>query len=534
MEKETRMRRWLIGLAGLLAAACGDDVKVGGPRAQDLSGGDSGSSEGGDASATVDSRAPDSGMTLPADAGAPFFHFLEPTAAHLQRQAAETGRFRAFTAPAVVSSDGSVVMGVSTLQEARMDGLIFGTEAFRWTKGTGTVGLGSLPSCERTDEYLPSVSASVMTSDGSTILGWCDGMSGGDFMFRWTQASGMIAVPSPPGLPSDRWTGITDDGSVAIGYATPADGDDTHVAQAFRWTQATGAVGLGTLPGAHGSDTYGGMTSDAKTFVGQSGDDIFRWTEATGMVALPRPSGFDNCLPAIRQVSADGNVVAGTCTGPGGARFFQWKGTSAPVMVPLPSDAKAELETGLTPDGTMIFGAFTLNETMRAFRWTEATGVEEFGLSGYKECRIEPGVSPTGRVVSADRTVLAGNCVTLFDDSTSLRGAFRWTKESGAVALRPLPGDDGASVNSMSADGSIISGQSSSPGPDPFVPNRVAVVWDANGKPTAVGSLFTSLGFDLEGFTPWYATISPTDRHVIWGAAINAAGAFRGWIARLP
>jgi uncharacterized membrane protein len=321
---------------------------------------------------------------------------------------------------------------------------------------------------------------------------------------------------------------------VAIGYATPADNDDTHVPQTFRWTQATGAVGLGTLPGAHGSDPYGGMTSDAKTIVGQSGDDIFRWTEATGMVALPRPSGFDNCLPAIRQVSADGNVVAGTCTGPDGAQFFRWKGTSAPVMVSLPSGAKAELETGLTPDGTMIFGAFSLNETVRAFRWTEATGVEEFGLSGYKECRIEPAVFPSAHVVSADHTSLVGNCATLFENGTSVSGAFRWTKASGAVALGPLPGDDGASVNSMSADGSIITGQSSSPGPDPFVRNRVAVVWDANGKPTAVGALFTSLGFDLQGFTPWYAIISPTDRHVIWGAATNAAGVMRGWIGRLP
>jgi uncharacterized membrane protein len=529
------MRRLVLGLVGLLVSACGDDVLVGGPRPQDQSdGGDSGFPEGGDSGIEVDSAAPDTGSVPHVDSSAPFFHLIEPTAAHVQRAAGDPSRLQTRTAPGQLSADGSVVMlGLSTVFESAKDGLAQGEEVFRWTEATGTIGLGFLPPCERTDGFLPFASPSVMNSDGSVILGYCFGIDS-SWLFRWTQASGLIGVAGPPGLPEDRWGLLTADGSVAAGYATPADGDDTHVPQVFRWTQATGAVALGTLAGTTGSYPYGGMTPDGKTIVGQSGDDIFRWTEAMGMVGLPRPSGFDRCLPAIRQVSADGTIVAGSCSGPSGSQFFRWKGTAAPVMVPLPPGASAEVETGMTPDGATIFSAFTVNDTTRAFRWTEPTGTVEISLPNYKICRIEPGMHPSGRVVSADGTALTGNCRTPFENGTALRGAFRWTKESGAVVLRPLPGDDGAQVDTMSADGSIIVGQSLSPGPDPVIPKTVAVIWDATGKPTAVGELFTSLGIDLKGFKPWYVKISPTDGHLISGAAENAAGVMRAFVARLP
>jgi hypothetical protein len=278
------------------------------------------------------------------------------------------------------------------------------------------------------------------------------------------------------------------------------------------------------------------MSADGRVIVGQSGNDLFRWTEATGMVPLPKPSGYEECIPNYQKVSADGTIVAALCSLPRvGSNFFRWKGTSAPQMVPLPPGSNGGSVIKMTSDGSVIFGDITRGGMGdRAFRWSESTGTVEMGLPGYARCWVL--AHTAGRFANADATVLMGSCDTPSEDGGRASSVFRWTPGTAAVILRPLVGDDEVFPEGMNADGSIIMGRSLRE--VDVDANRemiaVPVFWDANGKPTAVRDVFASLGFDLKGFELLGGVISPADDHVIFGGARNAAGVNRGWIARVP
>jgi hypothetical protein len=536
---EYYLARWT-GLALGILAGCGSKATIGILPPDPRDSGNPPQSTPDTGPGKPDAGEPDSGLPR-IDAGVARFHLIDPTPAHLQRAASNPGTRRLHTNSKWVSSDGSVVVGQSSVvtkasNDPARDGTGDGLEVFRWTEASGTVGLGVLPACEPTDGTLPRGLADWMRSDGSVIFGTCNvnppPAAPDSRSYRWTQASGMVAVV-PEGYGLSHWNA---DGTVATGTAWRAIGDY----QTFHWTQAGGVQLLGVLPGT----TYGdprNLTPDGKTIIGHSGGAIFRWSQATGMVGLAK-AGYDTCIP--EDVSDDGNIVLGTCSSGDGApgsppqQFFVWKGTSEPVRVPLPS-GRAGVGR-MSPDGAVIVGGFGHDATYAGFRWTEPTGLVAISLPGYTNCSVD---YPEA---SADGAILIGSCDVSPQNDTPMRGAFRWTQATGPVSLSPLPGDAGAMADAISADGTIVIGRSVLPGPDIIdpttpqggfevrVPRYVAVMWDANGKVTSLTDLFTSMGFDLQGYTLKTGTISPTDAHVISGVASNAESLARGWIARLP
>jgi probable HAF family extracellular repeat protein len=105
------------------------------------------------------------------------------------------------------SGDGSVVVGL------RWDGATNYTLAYRWTAGSGSLDIGDL-----SGGNVFSIARGV-SGDGSVIVGPSHSAAGQQ-AFRWTQATGMVAI-GPPG--SDAFA-VSHDGSVIVGEMTASGG----------------------------------------------------------------------------------------------------------------------------------------------------------------------------------------------------------------------------------------------------------------------------------------------------------------------
>jgi probable HAF family extracellular repeat protein len=101
-----------------------------------------------------------------------------------------------------VSSDGFVVVGESSSSA--------GEEAFRWTSGSGMVGLGNLAPGK------PSL-AQAVSADGSVVVGTSGNLYAHNDAFRWTSDGGMVALDTG-GIFFSYGNGVSADGSVIVGY----------------------------------------------------------------------------------------------------------------------------------------------------------------------------------------------------------------------------------------------------------------------------------------------------------------------------
>src|ERR1039458_5486853 len=123
-----------------------------------------------------------------------------------------------------VSADGTVVVGTSESNYLSPD------QAFRWTAGSGMVGLGYVPGGN-------SSSATAVSGDGSIVVGSSGyqdyvGAPGNYQAFRWTAGSGMVGLGYLPGGTNSTATGASADGSLVVGSASGE--------QSFRWTAGSG------------------------------------------------------------------------------------------------------------------------------------------------------------------------------------------------------------------------------------------------------------------------------------------------------
>lgn len=211
-----------------------------------------------------------------------------------------------------VSADGSIVVGSSDSG----DPFGFGVEAFRWTSGTGMTGLGSLPAVGTAS------SASGISADGSTVVG--SGAASGhpsSVAIRWT-AGGLERITFVP--QASEATAVSTDGSVVVGWAALG-----GFQQAFYWTSASGTVGIGDLPGGSSGSFALATSADGSVIVGRSfsatGQEAFVWTAGTGMqeldqaladLGLALPAGWT--LTSATGISADGQTIVGFGTNPSG------------------------------------------------------------------------------------------------------------------------------------------------------------------------------------------------------------------------
>lgn len=211
-----------------------------------------------------------------------------------------------FSQALATSADGSTVVGLRLVPG--------GTEPVRWTEYDGVQGLGNLPGCIYGD-------ASGISTDGSVVVGSCSPLvPPPSIAFIWTQTSGMSRlVPSHSAVVEAEPSGVSADGEVVVGTLEHESGRRT----AFRWTLASGFVDLGALSGDTGSIAHA-VSADGSVVVGLSepGDRAFRWTQETGMVGLGALPG-DGASCAF-GTSADGSIIVGFCGGKSGFEAFIW------------------------------------------------------------------------------------------------------------------------------------------------------------------------------------------------------------------
>lgn len=265
-----------------------------------------------------------------------------------------------------VSADGSVIVG--RFNNGTND------EAFRWTAAGGLQGLGVLDQ-GRSEAFGVSAAGSVIVgiagreaeNCGFLIMKPCPPPAGTEQGFRWTQGTGMIGVGTLPvaGQNGTIARGISADGSVIVGdafgyllFCFPEHGggcvyfkSPTH---AFRWSSATG---IQDITGNASNSVAKSISGDGVHIVGSAGAlGAAQWTATEGFISL----GLANATPVANDVSSDGSVIVG---GGGQGLAFIWRSQAAylkPVLMMLYglnlTGWTLTEATGISSDGRTIAG----------------------------------------------------------------------------------------------------------------------------------------------------------------------------------
>jgi probable HAF family extracellular repeat protein len=197
---------------------------------------------------------------------------------------------------------------------------------------------------------------------------------------------------------------------------------------------------LGHLPGDSQDSRAWAISADGQVVVRFSGSRAFRWNALDGMTALSELSPEYATSSAI-DVSSDGTVIVGTaCVAGFDCDPFLWTAVSGYTFVGGMSEGFLPYSAwGVSADGSIVVGGATSpsNPHERAYRWTAETGA----------VAIHPSDSSTTFYdISADGTTAVG----------FISVPIGWTEELGIFWLGSLGG--GGKAFCTSADGSVIAG----------------------------------------------------------------------------
>lgn len=448
--------------------------------------------------------------------------WLAPVANQARLVAETNARTQLRTYGNRMTADGSVVVGESMLFIYQSDtDFVQHSEPFRWTKATGSVGLGTLPGVDPNAATALPTEVDDMSADGSVLVGLTASANGSRVVFLWTQASGMVALPVPSGADIATIGALSADGAVVVGSLHTPDGE-----RAFRWAAQSGMVVLGALPGDTTSQASW-LSADGSVVTGESSSATaaqpFRWTAGTGLVGLGSLPMTSQCGLQPLQRDAAGSTLFGTCT-PGA---FLWTAASGiQSLGAFPGYSQLE-PWNMSSDGQAISGdATTSDGQQQVFYWTPDSGAAGLGfLPGFDQSTGRPGLG-----MSRDGSVVVGSS----SDAAGYSLAFRWTKAAGMQSLAPLPGHNQTEITSVTTDGSIAAGyseareplQNPSAGPE-------AVLWDASLTPISVTARLEASGIDLGGAQLTSAFVFSSGS-LLLGSGVDASGGLRGFVARVP
>jgi len=133
-----------------------------------------------------------------------------------------------------------------------------------------------------------------------------------------------------------------------------------------------------------------------------------------------------------------------------------------------------------------------------------------------------PGGAPArAQAISNDGRVICGGALV-----GGAYRAFRWSEESGMVALPEFPNNPrGSTAYSANEDGSVIVGSAN---------DGVAVMWDSHGV-HSIADVLAARGVELHGWAPQIAFgITPDGQTIVGSAALPTTGVRSAWIATLP
>ncbi|HMN95720.1 MAG TPA: hypothetical protein PKC43_05655 [Phycisphaerales bacterium] len=211
-----------------------------------------------------------------------------------------------------ISGDGSIVVGLGWNGCA--------AKAFRWTEATGMVALPQMGS--------GSTRANAISADGSFIGGWDEGSGGGRRAALWSGEMFVetLLLAGEPGNAAGEGeiNGLNSDGSIIVGQANSA---LSATRGPFVRRAGEGISYLGDIPGTAPNVSGALDTSDDGSVIvgfqreGFGGFAVFDatiWTESTGTVRLSDYlAGLGVAVPPTLQLAAalsvsdDGTVISG-------------------------------------------------------------------------------------------------------------------------------------------------------------------------------------------------------------------------------
>lgn len=268
-----------------------------------------------------------------------------------------------------ISSDGTIVVGRSRTGPNPVE-----DEAFRWTRETGMVSLGTIGMTSN---------AAAISADGTTIVG----ITGENNIFthpvnsrafRWTQQSGMELLPIPPDSAYSFASDVTSDGNVIVGRTQEP---------GVRWT-AMNFEDLSPVLGFN-SSAVTAISHDGSTMSGlvnpwSPARAGFVWTETSGTLVITPPSPLKSSPFIPHAISADGAVVVGGADGDAGA--LMWSESTGIVLLGLTPDgqypkvANAVSDDGLVIVGTASNGPF-IWDSLHGTRDLEQLLISDYGLA---------------------------------------------------------------------------------------------------------------------------------------------------------
>ena len=309
-------------------------------------------------------------------------------------------------------------------------------------------GLGDLPGGAFDSE------AYGVSDDGTVVVGYGSNAIGTE-AFRW-ESNVMTGLGYLPG--GGFWSiafDVSADGAVVVGESL----NGLFKFEAFRW-ESNVMTGLGDLPGGNFKSRATGVSADGSVVVGYgtsaSGLEAFRWESSimTGLGDLPGGT-FGSWA---NDVSANGAVVVGYGTSASGQEAFRWESNIMTGLGDLPGGTFESVAFGVSDDGTVVVGYGNSASGKEAFRRENniMTGLGDLAGGSFES--LANGVSDDG-------TVVVG-----YGTSASGEEAFRWTQATGMQSVVDWLADAGVTVTGWSltraggvnADGSVVVGYGTS------------------------------------------------------------------------
>ncbi len=296
--------------------------------------------------------------------------------------------------------------------------------------------------------------------------------------------------------------------------------------EAFRWSRDGGIELLGDLPGGSDISAAYDISADGKTVVGTSnsslGTQAFKWTEIDGMVGL---SGTPNERPSYATgVSADGNTMVGSGSSISLVQGFEAFRITDTGLQPLGglADSVGSYAADVSADGSAVVGRnkSSTNYKWQAFLWTPEDGMTGLGF-------LQGEIESIAKAISADKSTVVGTS----HINSSISRSFRWTKESGMIALNtPNTKILDMSANDVSANGSKIVGQAALAGKG----WAGSFLWTKEAGAQDLHDILEERGIDLTGWVLSGASAISDDGNTIVGWGINPDGDPEAWVAVIP
>lgn len=378
-------------------------------------------------------------------------------------------------------SNGSTVLGVHEPLGA----------VFRWTASGGRQPIGSIDA--GAPEPRRSLVMQGLTTGGGTLYGTRfvqTNAASYNEAFLWSPGSGTVGVGALPSTAERSFHGTqaidaSADGGVLAGrflatVASPTGGASELFTHGFRWTRSGGLVDIGELgstgPGFSTSTYVSAVSADGNAIVGDSHGHAFLWTTAGGMRDLGTLGGADSEFKIISRsmrVSADGSVIVGDSQGSPGGRThaFRWSASTGMVDLGTPKgqdpgfSANAQ-PVALSSNGNAVAGFWNEglpNSAVRSFRWTQDGGMKDLGQLARVAQATPEAPNVVAAAMSANGAVVVGT-QTDFVSGGSLQRAYRWSEPTGIQTIEAWTGKSlgsglaAKSAYAVNGDGSLVLG----------------------------------------------------------------------------